>query len=369
MSDIFDVVDVVQGSKEWLDWRKSGVTATCTPILTEQPGAAKTPYELYLQYAGLIEAEDISFIKQVDSGKKLELLARNYCEKEIGQIALPFCVRSKKYPYIIASLDGQFEDGSLLEIKNLCESKHLSVLELETGSPEFRYYYWQVQHQLLATGAPQAYLVFWSAIDQPKVFVIKPSEKAFIRIQVACEYFWNKVQTKTALPFDKEKDILLISDPKIMEQTQGFVLPPDLEERVVDLTRQVAYLQQKEKELAELKKQVEEYQRLVNVGIEGLGMSVGFSQNDMVRIDGFGFRFLQSRVKGKPSYKKICEKLSINPLHHSECIGESSVRSSFSTYEYKSSLKDTVFIPLNDPSILVSVGAVEEGSSEGMVVF
>ncbi|MFV4797947.1 YqaJ viral recombinase family protein [Citrobacter freundii] len=117
MSDIYEVVDVVQGSKEWLEWRKTGVTATCSPILLEEAGATKTPYELYLQYAGLIKAEDLSVIKQVDAGKKLEALARSYCEKEIGQIALPFCVRNKKYPYMIASLDGQFDDGSILEIR------------------------------------------------------------------------------------------------------------------------------------------------------------------------------------------------------------------------------------------------------------
>ena len=121
MSDIYEVVDVVQGSKEWLEWRKTGVTATCSPILLEEAGATKTPYELYLQYAGLIKAEDLSVIKQVDAGKKLEALARSYCEKEIGQIALPFCVRNKKYPYMIASLDGQFDDGSILEIKGRCE--------------------------------------------------------------------------------------------------------------------------------------------------------------------------------------------------------------------------------------------------------
>lgn len=369
MSDIYEVVDVVQGSKEWLEWRKTGVTATCSPILLEEPGATKTPYELYLQYAGLIQAEDLSVIKQVDAGKKLEVLARSYCEKEIGQIALPFCVRNKKYPYMIASLDGQFDDGSILEIKNLCESKHLSILELETKSPEFRYYYWQVQHQLLTTGAPQAFLVFWSATDQTKVFKIMPSDKAFYRIQVACEYFWNKVQTKTALPFDKEKDILLISDPEIMSQTQGFKLPDDLEARVVDIARQVGTLQLMEKELALKKKQFEEYQNAVNLLIQGLGASIGFSYNELVRIDGFGFRFLQSRVPEKPSYKRICDKLSIDPKHHPECYGQSSVRNSLSTYEYKSTLTDTVYIPLDDTSVLVSPGAEETDSAQQYVVF
>lgn len=41
MSDIYEVVDVVQGSKEWLEWRKTGVTATCSPILLEEAGATK----------------------------------------------------------------------------------------------------------------------------------------------------------------------------------------------------------------------------------------------------------------------------------------------------------------------------------------
>lgn len=37
------------------------------------------------------------------------------------------------------------------------------------------------------------------------------------------------------------------------------------------------------------KKQFEEYQNAVNLLIQGLGASIGFSYNELVRIDGFGF--------------------------------------------------------------------------------
>lgn len=122
MSDsICEIVDIEQGTPEWHKWRRTGVTATCSPILLGAPGAMKTPYQLYLQYAGLLASEDLSAIKQVDAGNKLEALARSYCESELGQIASPFCVRHAKYPFMIASLDGQLDDRSVLEIKNLSE--------------------------------------------------------------------------------------------------------------------------------------------------------------------------------------------------------------------------------------------------------
>ncbi|ENY6785176.1 hypothetical protein ACF1CY_002640 [Providencia rettgeri] len=87
MSDsICEIVDIEQGTPEWHKWRRTGVTATCSPILLGAPGAMKTPYQLYLQYAGLLASEDLSAIKQVDAGNKLEALARSYCESELGQI-------------------------------------------------------------------------------------------------------------------------------------------------------------------------------------------------------------------------------------------------------------------------------------------
>ncbi|WP_338885645.1 hypothetical protein [Xenorhabdus sp. TH1] len=43
---MYKICDLVQGTDEWLAWRKSGVTATCTPILNPDVlnHLNKTPY-------------------------------------------------------------------------------------------------------------------------------------------------------------------------------------------------------------------------------------------------------------------------------------------------------------------------------------
>ena len=220
MSDIYEVVDVVQGSKEWLEWRKTGVTATCSPILLEEAGATKRPTNSICNTLAWLRQKTFLSLNRLMLVKAWSTLPEVTAKRDWTNRPAFLCKEQK------VSLHDCFAGWAVrrwfnLEIKNLCESKHLSILQLKPNR----------QNSVITTGkfstscwqqAHQAYLVFWSATDQTKVFKIMPSKKAFYRVRVACEYFWNKVQTKTALPFDKEKDILLISDPEIMSQTQGF---------------------------------------------------------------------------------------------------------------------------------------------------
>ncbi|THB25059.1 MULTISPECIES: lambda-exonuclease family protein [Morganellaceae] len=346
MSDsICEIVDIEQGTPEWHKWRRTGVTATCSPILMGAPGAMKTPYQLYLQYAGLLASEDLSAIKQVDAGNKLEALARSYCENELGQIASPFCVRHAKYPFMIASLDGQLDDRSVLEIKNLSEKKHLAILEQGSASPEFKYYFWQVQHQLFVTGAPQAYLVFWSAKDQPKIFLIKPNQTAFNRLFAACKEFWERLEEKVAPAFDKQQDILLISDAEILAQTSEFTAPDDLSARIADIRRQVANVRAKEVEFEAVKAQLSDLEETLKASIQGLAIGLGFNSNDPIRIDGFGFRYLESKVKGRTNWKMISERLNATAEQYPDCVTQESLRSTLSVYEYDASPEDSVYVP------------------------
>ncbi|MDB6373978.1 lambda-exonuclease family protein [Photorhabdus bodei] len=366
---VCEVVDVEQGTPEWHAWRKTGVTATCTPILLKIKGATKTPYQLYLQYAGLLESEDLSAIKQVDAGKKLEALARKYCEDKLDQIATPFCVRNKQYPFMIASLDGQLNDGSVLEIKNLSIKKHLAILQQGTNSPEFQYYYWQCQHQLFVTSAPQAYLVFWSATDQPKIFKIMPSQSAFNRLLAVCTEFWQCVMRKVAIPFDKENDVLLVSDAAIMEQTKEFATPNDLTVRVLDLRRQVKALQLIESEFKKIEEKKAQFKAAMKVSIQGLALALGFASNDPVRIDGFGFRYLEKPVKGKINWKMIAEQLNIDPEKFPDCVGQPSIHASLSVYEYDTTGIDSIYIPQNDTKDIISIGEELEDVTGSMLMF
>ncbi|EOC0012468.1 lambda-exonuclease family protein [Cronobacter turicensis] len=334
-----EIVDVQQGTPEWLSWRKSGVTATCAPILMGAENATKTPYELYLHYVGLLEPEDLSAIKQVRAGKLNEPLARAWAERKYGQISLPLCVRHREYHHLIASLDGIFDDGHILEIKNLASTKHLEILQNGTHSPEFKYYFWQAQHQLLVTGAPGVYLLFWSAKDEPKVFLIKPSQKSHERLLKAATEFYENVMNKKAPPFDTEKDVLLISDAEILKQTPGFSAPSDLDARVSAIRRHAL-------ELEKAKAEVERLDALTKAGISGLADALGFQPESPIRLDGFGIRYLESVVKGTVNWKSLAKKLIPNviPENHPDCINNEKKLSKLTTYEYSPTSGDTIVV-------------------------
>ncbi|WP_415889155.1 lambda-exonuclease family protein [Providencia huaxiensis] len=343
MDSVMVVVDCEQGTPEWLEWRKSGVTATCSPILMGSESALKTPYQLYLQYVGLLAPEDLSAIKQVRAGNLNEPLARAWAERKYGQISLPLCVSHRDYPYMIASLDGQFDDGYLLEIKNLSAQKHLDILKLKNNSPDFKYYYWQVQHQLFVTGAPGAYLLFWSAKDEPVVFKLLPNPKAHDELLRRGTDFWNGVQNKVAPPFDKTKDVLLISDAEIVKQTPGFTVPDDLAVRVANLSNH-------SKALEKAKAEVERLDKLTKALLSGLADALGFLPDDLIRLDGFGVRYVESISKGATNWKSLAYKLDPNlvPEQHPDCVNNEKRTSRLTNYEYVPTSSDTIPVIVPD---------------------
>ena len=338
-----EVVDVEQGTPEWLEWRKTGVTATCSPILMQAQSATKTPYELYLLYTGLLEPEDLSVIKQVRAGNLNEPLARAWAERKYGQISLPLCVRHRDYPYMIASLDGQFADGNLLEIKNISAQKHLNILESKTKSPDFLYYYWQVQHQLFVTGAPGAYLLFWSAKDEPIVFHIKPAVTLHPELLKRATDFFDSVKNKKAPPFNKDKDVLLISDKEILKQTAEFNLPDDLDVRMSAIRAHSAALEKAKAEVTRL-------EALTKAGIAGLADALGFKPEDNIRFDGYGVRYIESVSKGTVNWKSLANKLNPNvvPENHPDCINNDKKTSKLTTYKYEPTSEDTIPVVLPD---------------------
>ncbi|PHM72205.1 lambda-exonuclease family protein [Xenorhabdus sp. KJ12.1] len=343
MNSVMVVVDVEQGTPEWLEWRKTGVTATCAPILMRVKEATKTPYQLYLQYIGLLEPEDLSVIPQVRAGKLNEPLARAWAEEKYGQISQPLCVSHRDYPYMIASLDGQFDDMNLLEIKNLSTQKHLDILKNKEYSLEFRYYFWQVQHQLFVTGAPGAYLLFWSAKDEPIVFYIKPNIGVQEELLKRSTSFFDSVKCKVAPVFNTEKDVLLIEDAEILKQTLGFYVPDDLDVRMSALRGHTAALEK-------AKAEVERLEKLTKADIAGLADSLGFRPEDLVRIDGFGIRYIESVAKGTTNWKNLAKKLdpNVDPAQHPDCVNNDRKIYKLTTYEYVPTSSDTIAVAVPD---------------------
>lgn len=117
-------IDLAQGSKEWLDWRLTHITASDVPCLFN-----KNPYkkvsQLFDEKLGIWQ-EKISDYKQklFDKGHHAEKLGREYL-LHIGNPMFPMVVESIEYPFLGASLDGINEIS-----KTIAEFKYMGAISL-----------------------------------------------------------------------------------------------------------------------------------------------------------------------------------------------------------------------------------------------
>lgn len=166
------VLNLEQGSKEWVEARRNHVTAT--EIAHLRSGFVSL-YTLVGQKRGEIPVEDISNIPPVVEGKHFEPLIRRELARQLpflldaGKDDFPQpCVEAEDEPFFMASLDGYSHKGIVIEIKNIFSKRHSNFEEIRLNGlnapiPMKYGYYWQVQWQLYVSGAQKALMAFhWS---------------------------------------------------------------------------------------------------------------------------------------------------------------------------------------------------------------
>ena len=149
----------IQSSPEWLEWRKGGVTASDVSALFGS-SPYKTKWKLWAEKTGIQIEDDLMANPYVRRGKNYEHLLREYVveTKNIG--IYPACAEHDVHTSIRASLDGIDKYGRPWEFKIPSKANYELVrTQREKSEPANRYFY-QVQHQLLVTGASEGFLVF-----------------------------------------------------------------------------------------------------------------------------------------------------------------------------------------------------------------
>ncbi|KGH17207.1 hypothetical protein P607_18255 [Comamonas thiooxydans] len=145
-------IDLIQGSDEWLAWRKGGVTATDAAVLVNQ-SPYKTEWRLWAEKTGYAVERDLSSNPFVRHGLDMEPAARAAAEIYFDDLLLPMCAQASHNPLLRASLDGLNKDEEPVEMKCPSEATWIEVTTLRQNSKAFKFYYPQVQHQILVTGA------------------------------------------------------------------------------------------------------------------------------------------------------------------------------------------------------------------------
>lgn len=148
------VIDVIQGSPEWLCIRSNHFTASEAPAMM---GASKylSRTELLRQKAtGIVPDVDAAKQTLFDRGHDAEAGARSIIEAQIGTELFPVTATLKIDGLnLLASLDGISMDETIIwEHKLWSDDLAFQVREEKLGA----HYYWQLEQALLVTGAEKA---------------------------------------------------------------------------------------------------------------------------------------------------------------------------------------------------------------------
>ena len=190
------IINVEQGSPEWLSWRKTVITATdCPAIMGSSPWS--TAYKCWQKKLGLIPEGESN--EAMERGKRLEPEARAHFIERYGLEMIPACVESTEFDFLGASLDGISQTGStILEIK--CGGTKLHDMAAQGIIPD--YYMDQIQHQLLVTRAERCLYYSYNGSDGIYIEVL-PDPDFIKRFLPNARAFWRYVAFSEPPPLQK----------------------------------------------------------------------------------------------------------------------------------------------------------------------
>jgi len=198
------IVQLVQGSPEWHAHRAKYRNASETPaVLGLSPWV--TPYQLWQQRTGRV-TQDVNFAMM--RGTQLEPQARAAYEALTGHVMQPLVLVDGEYS---ASLDGMTLDGNLVvEIKCPVKGRDSELWKQVSVGKLPEHYYWQVQHQLMVSGAEVAHLYVFDGKEG--VLVEEPPAPAdWTLIREAWDAFAQHLDKDTP-PALTDRDTLIRDD-------------------------------------------------------------------------------------------------------------------------------------------------------------
>lgn len=168
IASAYDVVGRSDDVERWLSARREGLGASEAWRLFSEP------YALWCEKSGLVEPEDLDTVEAVEWGRELEqkILAGFVRRSGIPTEHSGFLLRSREWPWMLATLDGEARDGGIVVPVEAKLVREFRADEWADGAPPK--YQWQVCQQLAVTGAPHGYIaallggvrLVWERIDR-----------------------------------------------------------------------------------------------------------------------------------------------------------------------------------------------------------
>lgn len=199
------IVNLEQGSAEWLDFRKDKVGASDIGVL--MTGSAKEICDLYWEKKG----QEKYVTSAMRRGSDMESEARSWFERQHDvKFERPVGVHDS-HEWLSSSFDGlNFDLGVSLEIK--CPNEVPDFIE---DLKNYKRYWWQVQAQLAVGGHEKAFLLAYSP-SKHVVGMIFRDETAIVDLIAKGQWFHGLMQSNTPPPeplvFRDDEDAIEFSE-------------------------------------------------------------------------------------------------------------------------------------------------------------
>ena len=213
------ILKLVQGTKEWHDHRAHSRNASETPaVLGVSPWL--TPYGLWLLRTGRKQQE---VTPAMQHGTQMEPAARAAYENLTGQVMEPLVLQEGLYSSSSDGLTFGDERGqtTLLECKCPFKGRASELWKAVSAGEIPAHYWWQVQHQLMVSGASLAHL--WIFADgEGLLHEIAPNPEMWPKITSAWDEFQRYLDTDTPPPL-AEKDVRLRADREWLSAASAYI--------------------------------------------------------------------------------------------------------------------------------------------------
>ena len=211
----FKIIDLVQGSDEWLSLRKTYIGSSDAPIIMGV-SPYKTKNRLWKEKLGLIESEAPSIHMVTGTAMEPEIRARVI--EQLGISFEPKVLVSHKYPFMMASLDGFDETETVvLEVKLNNATNHALAKENKV----IDHHMYQLQHHLAVSGAK---MVLYASFHNDELIISKvlPNIDIIKGLVDEEEEFFNDLRNGKE-PELSDKDFVKMESEEWAKEAEEFV--------------------------------------------------------------------------------------------------------------------------------------------------
>lgn len=185
---MLNIIDLEQGTDDWLEYRNSRIGASSAPIIMGT-SPYKTSDVLMQEMLGLVEKPPMNGAMAWGHSKEQEI--RDYIQGELGELFIPKVVVHPDYPWMMASLDGlNFSHDAITELKT-CNAK---IFEQALNGICVPQYYDQIQHQLAC--CPGIDVCYYACLHKGAFasFQVERDEERIAQIIASEKIFYDQLQ-------------------------------------------------------------------------------------------------------------------------------------------------------------------------------